>query len=168
MSLKKYIFIVVLIFISILIIISFLSFKSFFSYKKRQSWVTYIEQKVKPIEIVIPVRYKFSVNDAEIIKENVLVTCYTNRREETDDTPNVTATGRFIFDGCCAVSQDMFRKVVFPGDIIYVVALDRFFIVEDTTNPRHTKLVDIFCFKDEKRLLDRAVRSDIYIFRFRK
>ena len=126
-----------------------------------------LDQKFKPIEFIIPVRYKIDITDVYIMKENVLVTCYSNRPEETDSTPNITATGRLVYDGSCAVSQDLFRKTVHPGDFIYIVKLNKWFIVEDTTNIRHQKLVDIFYFKDEPKPFTGAIRSDIYIVKRR-
>jgi 3D (Asp-Asp-Asp) domain-containing protein len=126
-----------------------------------------LEQKLKPIELTIPVRYKIDITDVIIMKENVLVTCYSNRSQETDRAPNITATGRLVYSGSCAVSQDLFRKTVHPGDLIYIVKLNKWFIVEDTTNIRHQKLVDVFYFKDEPKPFDGAIRSDIYIIRRR-
>jgi 3D (Asp-Asp-Asp) domain-containing protein len=126
-----------------------------------------LEQRLKPIELTIPIRYKIDITDVTITKENVLVTCYSNRPQETDRTPNITATGRLVYDGSCAVSQDMFRKTVHPGDLIYIVKLNKWFIVEDTTHARHQKLVDVFYFKDEPKPFDGAIRSDIYIVKRR-
>jgi 3D (Asp-Asp-Asp) domain-containing protein len=126
-----------------------------------------LEQKLKPIELTIPVRYKIDITDVIITKENVLVTCYSNRSQETDNTPNITATGRLVYSGSCAVSQDLFRKTIYPGDLIYVVKLNKWFIVEDTTNARHQKLVDVFYFKDEPKPFNGAIRSDIYIIKKR-
>jgi 3D (Asp-Asp-Asp) domain-containing protein len=126
-----------------------------------------LEQRLKPIELTIPIRYKIDITDVTITKENVLVTCYSNRPQETDRAPNITATGRLVYDGSCAVSQDMFRKTVHPGDLIYIVKLNKWFIVEDTTHARHQKLVDVFYFKDEPKPFDGAIRSDIYIVKRR-
>jgi len=135
--------------------------------KDKNNTVKDLEQRLKPIELTIPIRYKIDITDVIITKENVLVTCYSNRPQETDNTPNITATGRLVYSGSCAVSQDMFKKTIRPGDLIYIVKLDRWFIVEDTTHARHQKLVDVFYFKDEPKPFDGAIRSDIYIVKRR-
>jgi len=133
----------------------------------RDNTVKDLEQRLKPTELTIPVRYKINITDVIIMKENVLVTCYSNRSQETDNTPNITATGRLVYSGSCAVSQDLFRKTIHPGDLIYIVKLNKWFIVEDTTHVRHQKLVDVFYFKDEPKPFDGAIRSDIYIVKRR-
>ena len=162
----KKITVILLVTIAIPVITTILSYKSTLSLPVPT--VSSLEQKLTPVELTIPVRYKIDTNtDAIIIKDNVLVTCYSNRVEETDDTPNITATGRFVCAGSCAVSQDMFRKTVHPGDLVYIVKLDRWFIVEDTTHPRHKKLIDIFYFKDEPKPFDGAIRSDVYFIKRR-
>jgi len=133
----------------------------------RDNTVKDLDQRLKPTELTIPVRYKIDITDVIIMKENVLVTCYSNRSQETDNTPNITATGRLVYSGSCAVSQDLFRKTIHPGDLIYIVKLNKWFIVEDTTHARHQKLVDVFYFKDEPKPFDGAIRSDIYIIKKR-
>jgi 3D (Asp-Asp-Asp) domain-containing protein len=138
-----------------------------FTHRDKNDTVKDLEQKFKPIELTIPIRYKIDITDVTITKENVLVTCYSNRPQETDRAPNITATGRLVYSGSCAVSQDLFRKTVHPGDLIYIVKLNKWFIVEDTTNIRHQKLVDVFYFKDEPKPFDGAIRSDIYIVKRR-
>jgi 3D (Asp-Asp-Asp) domain-containing protein len=138
-----------------------------FLFTHKNSIVKDLEQKLKPIELTIPVRYKIDITDIMITKENVLVTCYSNRPQETDYAPNITATGRLVYVGSCAVSQDLFKKTIHPGDLIYIVKLNKWFIVEDTTHARHQKLVDVFYFKDEPKPFDGAIRSDIYIVKRR-
>jgi len=150
-----------IIIISLVVVLTGLTF--LFTHKN--DTVKDLEQKLKPIELTIPVRYKIDITDVTITKENVLVTCYSNRPQETDRAPNITATGRLVYSGSCAVSQDLFRKTIYPGDLVYIVKLNKWFIVEDTTNIRHQKLVDVFYFKDEPKPFNGAIRSDIYIIR---
>jgi 3D (Asp-Asp-Asp) domain-containing protein len=154
-----------IIIISLVIILT----ASLFTHKDgdKNNTVKDLEQRLKPTELTIPVRYKINITDVIIMKENVLVTCYSNRSQETDNTPNITATGRLVYSGSCAVSQDLFRKTIHPGDLIYIVKLNKWFIVEDTTHARHQKLVDVFYFKDEPKPFDGAIRSDIYIVKRR-
>ena len=122
-----------------------------------------------PIEIEIPVKYIMSVDQGLTIEkiENMQVTCYCNRPEETDSTPNHTATGRIVYEGSCAVSQDLFNKTIMPGDIVYVELLRKYFIVEDTMNIRHKRAIDIFM---DKKYLKKASdfgmkRSNVYVMR---
>jgi len=153
-----------------IIIISFvvlLTTGLIFLFTHKNDTVKDFDQKLKPIELTIPIRYKIDITDVIITKENVLVTCYSNRPQETDSTPNITATDRLVYSGSCAVSQDLFRKTIYPGDLIYIVKLNKWFIVEDTTNIKHQKLVDVFYFKDEPKPFNGAIRSDIYIVRRR-
>jgi 3D (Asp-Asp-Asp) domain-containing protein len=153
--------------IIIISLIVLLTISLTFIARNKNNTVKDLEQKLKPIELVIPVRYKIDITDVIIMKENVLVTCYSNRPQETDHTPNITATGRLVYSGSCAVSQDLFKKTIHPGDLIYIVKLNKWFIVEDTTHARHQKLVDVFYFKDEPKPFDGAIRSDIYIVKRR-
>ena len=67
-----------------------------------------------PLEINIPIKYILTLEDGLQIteRENMIVTCYTNRIEETDSSPNQTATGRIVYEGSCAISQDIFGPVI--------------------------------------------------------
>lgn len=121
--------------------------------------------KELPIDIIIPVRYYIDT-PVEIKHYRLKVTYYKNVSEETDSTPNHTATNRFVYEGSCAISQDLFRKEILPGDLVYVVALKQFFIVEDTMHPRHTKAMDIFLYKDRpKSLFKKPFISDVYVLK---
>lgn len=129
-----------------------------------------IELFNQPLKIYIPIKYVFSLEDVSIHTiKNVTVTSYTNSVEETDSTPNITATNRLVYEGSCAVSQDLFKKTIFPGDIIYVKKLNQYFIVEDTMNKRHTNAIDIFVFKHRKydetypKKLKTKFKSDIIV-----
>lgn len=103
----------------------------------------------KPFVIEVPLRYEFSADMSLKVFElkDMRVTCYSNRKKETDDSPNHAATGRFVYEGSIAVSQDLFRKKIFPGDVVFVQELNRYFIVEDTMNKRFKNCIDIFMYK---------------------
>jgi len=136
----------------------------------------------RPIKIVVPITYELSVDMGLSVTKysDMSITCYTNRVVETDSTPHHAASGRIVYEGSCAVSRDIFRKWdektkkyvgdAFPGDIVYVVTLDKYYIVEDTMNKRHNRHVDIFTYR---RNLQKArefgcKKSDVYILRLKK
>jgi len=136
----------------------------------------------RPLVINIPVRYELSVQMGLTVDKmmDIKLTRYTNRPEETDSTPHHTASGRIVYDGSCAVSQDLYGPVlkrdnkkgrgIWPGDLIYVSSLNEYFVVEDTMNKRHKKHVDIFTYvKDLKKAQKFGLkRSDIYVIRLIK
>lgn len=124
------------------------------------------------IYIEIPVKYEFDFEDSvEILKiKDVSVTAYCNRVEETDSTPNLTATGRIVCEGMVAVSQDLFRKSINPGEIIYLTKLNKYFIVDDTMNQRHTKSVDIFMHRSRLKDVKKfgKIKSDMIVIKVNK
>lgn len=101
--------------------------------------------------------------------ENVKCTFYTNTIEETDDTPNITASNRPVFDGIIALSRDFFNKdnVKF-GDLVYVEEINKFFIIEDKMNARHQNSADIFTYIKDKKLLNKSLKCKIKIFKFKR
>ncbi len=80
--------------------------------------------------------------------QRIDVTAYTSRAEETDDTPQLAASGRPVETGTIALSRDLLRtftpgapfdfgdKVLIPGVGI--------FEVRDTMHPRWTEKADIW------------------------
>lgn len=131
---------------SLLVLIIFI-FRHYF--KDRDLVLEYL---TRPLIIEFPIRFEITPEvGCEILPlKDIRVTSYTNRVEETDSTPNHTASGRMVYEGSCAVSQDLFRKEIFPGDVVYVAKLKKFFIVEDTMNPRLTRTLDIFVYKSRR------------------
>jgi 3D (Asp-Asp-Asp) domain-containing protein len=129
----------------------------------------FLSELDKTLTVDIPVHYEFSLKEGLLVRKisDVQLTGYTNVHKETDSTPNHTATGRMVHEGMCAVSQDLFRKEIQPGDVIYVTKLERFFIVDDTMNARHKKAVDIFFYKSHKEKSDalNITRSNIYVIK---
>ncbi len=69
----------------------------------------------------------------ETIKMTVIASAYTPRVEETDSTPDITASGRKIKEGMIAANFLPFGTKVKIGDSIYVV--------EDRMNRRYTNAV---------------------------
>ena len=117
----------------------------------------------KKFKVDIPLHYEFSMDmGLEIVTfRRATVTCYNNEKHQTDDTPNHTATGRMVVEGSIAASQDIFRKKLQPGDIVYVMKLKRYFVLEDTMNARHKNCFDIFFYKQNKGKMYNTFTSDI-------
>jgi len=70
----------------------------------------------------------------------VVVTAYSSTPEQTDDTPFITASGKWVRDGIVAANfLPMGTKIKFPD--IYG---DRVFVVEDRMHPSKKYQVDIW------------------------
>ena len=70
----------------------------------------------------------------------VFVTAYSSTPEQTDDTPFITASGKFVRDGIVATNLlPLGTKIKIPE--IYG---NRVFVVEDRMNPRNNQHVDIW------------------------
>lgn len=79
-----------------------------------------------------------------IALDEVTVTAYSSRVKETDSTPHTTASGANTMVGLCAVSRDLINEGVKFGDVIYLEGIG-IYRVEDVTNKRLEKTVDIWC-----------------------
>lgn len=82
-----------------------------------------------------------SVIDLPIRKINMLITAYSSTTEETDDTPFITASGKFVRDGIVANNYLPFgTKIRLPE--LYG---DKIFEVEDRMNCKKSKYhIDIW------------------------
>jgi 3D (Asp-Asp-Asp) domain-containing protein len=89
------------------------------------------------------------------VYETVHITAYTSSVAETDSTPFHTSTGQRVRSGIVAFSPDMVRRYGYKAKVSIVRYLPSrgcnskaltysSFIVEDTTNPRFTKRMDIW------------------------
>lgn len=121
---------------------------------------------IKPIVAEIPCRWELSVNDnfrSKTIK-GVRIYCYQNLPAQTDDTPNITRTGRMVYSGSLAVSQDLWNKEIKAGDLVFVELTKKWYVAEDTMHQRHNKSIDIFGFDN----LNINGKSDILVVRVEK
>lgn len=118
------------------------------------------------IDFVVRHRFSFFEGIKIIHLKDVVITAYSNRVEETDNTPNIGASGRRVYEGCCAISQDLKGLIKF-GDIVYVKKLDMFYVVEDVMNERHKNSLDIFFYKETKKpkIFEKAFKSDVIIIK---
>lgn len=128
-----------------------------------------VELKKSKVRDIIQVESKYDLSKAEYserVIRGVTITSYNNDINQTDDTPNVTASNRPVREGMVAVSRDFLSYAKY-GDLIYVDCFDRWFIVDDTMNKRFTKRVDIFLF-DRKESLKINKKCDIKIVHITK
>lgn len=103
---------------------------------------------------IITINNTFNLSNAEYTErvfKDVIITSYNNDSNQTDDSPNVTATNRGVREGIVAVSYDFINKgQIHYGDLLYIDCFSKWYLVEDTMNKRFTKRVDIFLFDKEK------------------
>lgn len=83
-------------------------------------------------------------------------------KNQTDDSPNYTATGEKTCGHGIAISGDLLRKYGGPleyGDVVYIEGIG-FKIVNDTMNPRLKQRFDVWVatYKEEKEF-DRLYRN---------
>lgn len=95
----------------------------------------------------INVVYNFNNIVEKIELNNITITSYNNESSQTDDSPNIMASNRLVYEGAIAISRDLKTKYNLKwGDIIYVKTLQRYFIIEDLMNKRFNNRLDIFSF----------------------
>lgn len=103
---------------------------------------------------IITISNIFNLSKAEYTErvfKGVVITSYNNDPNQTDDSPNVTATNRGVREGIVAVSYDFINKgQIHYGDLLYIDCFNKWYLVEDTMNKRFTKRVDVFLFDKEK------------------
>ena len=91
--------------------------------------------EIPPVEAIIE---QYEVLEAE-------VSAYTNSVEETDDTPNIMASGLTVYEGAIACPRRYPFKTI-------VEIEDREYICEDRMNIRYTNHFDIFMYNREEAL----------------
>ncbi|MCM1260641.1 MAG: 3D domain-containing protein [Staphylococcus sp.] len=105
---------------------------------------------------IVTITSIFDLSQPEYTKrvlKNITVTSYNNHENQTDSTPNVTATNRPIREGIVAASRDLFKSgQVHYGDLIYIDCFDKWYVVEDTMNQRFEKRLDLFLFDKKESL----------------
>ncbi len=91
--------------------------------------------------------------------KKVWVTAYSSSPDETDDTPFITASGKFAQDGFAATNMLPFgTKIKIPE--LYG---DKIFIIEDRMHERKQNVVDIWMPSKEKAILFGSHYTDIII-----
>ena len=124
-----------------------------------------------PPDVTIIKKYFLSDVEVNVVKfKNIRLTHYQNLVEQTDIAPNITASGRVVYEGSVAVSQDfLINKNVNYGDIVYIEKLGGFFTIEDCMNERFKKAIDIFTFSKNSDLAKNAHgKTTVYILKIVK
>ncbi len=108
---------------------------------------------------------KLGIEDVELLE----VTAYTNRVEECDDTPNITATGMQVFKGLVAISPDMLKQGWNHKKFAMIQGLPGLYQIDDSMGytrkdgnggrMEQTKSMDIFFFKENHSLARQFGRS---------
>jgi len=120
-----------------------------------------------PIDIELKLHYKIYPEDGinRKVYKNVGATYYT--RGEVTVPSTTMRSGRYVFDGAVAVSQDLWGNVVMPGDVLYVKKTNKWYIVEDTMHKKYKKRIDIYTHSMEEANSG-SFRTDILIVRVKK
>jgi 3D (Asp-Asp-Asp) domain-containing protein len=109
-------------------------------------------------KFVIHTENKVKVKVADEFEKIVTLTTYSTSAEETDDSPNITASGFEIDDDnpkkhrIIAVSRDLKRKLRF-GEKVILSNAGRFngiWYVRDLMNNRFKNKIDVLINEDEK------------------
>lgn len=110
----------------------------------------------KPLTIERKIKSILHINDGLQIRriQNVEITYYNNTKEQTDSSPNITASNRLVYEGSCAISRDFHKWLINFGDWVYIERLNEYFVVEDLMAEKHKRRLDIFVFKENLIKLD--------------
>lgn len=90
------------------------------------------------------------------------ITKYTNDPKETDDTPNITASGKNVKKGYIAVSRDLQKLGWTFGKRVYIEDIG-LFEIQDVMNKRHHYSLDIFTFNRHEAIHFGAVKRWAYL-----
>jgi len=109
-----------------------------------------------PEKIIIEIPQKYNLTGTEYTKRvlnDIVITSYNNHANQTDDSPNITATSRPVRENMVAASFDLLNKgLVHYGDLVYIDCMKQWYVVEDTMNRRFERRLDIFLFNKEESL----------------
>lgn len=133
------------------------------------------EQIVNLINIVssdikIESKYDFTNIQYEKIELNkISITSYNNESNQTDDSPNIMASNRLVYEGAIAISRDLKTKYQLQwGDIIYIETLKRYFVIEDLMGERFKNRLDIFSFDKKWSLNIHLKNQNIIIYKIKR
>lgn len=106
-------------------------------------------QKEPALELRNDLVHKIESDRCLSLLTSATVTVYHPEESQTDDTPYISASGRFVYEGQVALSRDLFKKGIKYGDKVEIEGLGEF-VVEDKMNPRFKDSIDIFSFDRNK------------------
>lgn len=97
-----------------------------------------------PVVLELPMRVQVSPNYGYTVRGmHVGLTYYT--LGETTTPGNTMYSGRPVYEGAIAVSRDLLSPgMISLGDILWVAATNRYYVVEDTMAAGYHQRVDIF------------------------
>ena len=96
------------------------------------------------------------------VKRTLTVTAYSPERNQTDDTPNITATNNRVRPGIVAVSRDLFDKGWVFGKKVYIKGMG-IFTIDDLMHQRKRNQVDIFMPDTSQALEFGRQQRDVYL-----
>lgn len=146
----------------ILVLVSILSLKPLKLWPKQDTTLRNISE---PIDIQVNSSYKLYPSNGVQYKRynNVGLTYYALNDGYTPGV--ITRSGRYVYDGAIAVSQNLLYKEAYPGDVIWVKATNRYYRVEDSMHAKYQEnRVDIFT-HDMALAKSGSSKTDIIIIR---
>ena len=119
-----------------------------------------VKEIIKEVEVdhslIIEVPQKYNLEGTEYTKRvlnNITITSYNNHANQTDDSPNITATSRPVRENMVAASFDLLNKgLMHYGDLVYIDCMKQWYVVEDTMNKRFERRLDVFLFDKQESL----------------
>lgn len=126
-----------------------------------------MEASLEDGQTAMSLLYRFSLANHQNIlglkrKQNVTVTAYSPRNEETDDSPYRTATNNLVRSGIVAVSRDLFDAGWVFGKQVYIKNYG-VFTIDDLMHQRKTNQIDIFMHDTESALRFGRKQLDAYL-----
>lgn len=110
-----------------------------------------------------------NVNYEEINLDKITITSYNNESKQTDNSPNIMASNRLVYEGAVAISRDLKTKYNLKwGDLIYIDTLQRYFVIEDLMNERFKNRIDIFSFNKDWSLRLHLKNQKITIYKIKR
>ena len=134
---------------------------------------------LKPVEKRIIQRFnnnyeriniRFSLQETKRIDiSNITITSYNNEIQQCDDTPDIMASNRLVYEGAVAISRDLKKKYnIKYGDLVYIKVFDSFFVIEDTMNERIKNTIDVFKFDKNESLKINFKNQDVIIYKIKR
>lgn len=127
-----------------------------------------------PNSIYVPVVYDLSTRSYEQISTKVKhITAYNAVPNQTNAHPFTMASNRSVYEGAVAISQDIIDKYKLKfGDIVYIPALDNYYIFEDkmaygrkTDERIITETIDIFMYSYDEAKKFHLKDNNVILFK---
>lgn len=121
--------------------------------RERDSLAVEVKQLKELVEAI-------HVDSNKIVTYKIELSHYTASRDETDSTPNITATGsKPVVGRTLALSRDLFAHL--KGKKVYIRGMG-VFTVEDTMNPRYSRRGDLLV-ASKSEAFKLGVKKDVKI-----